>query len=651
MNCRSVALSFLAILAYASVSLAQPSVITRGDSLKEWMKREEYFDRIDRKLERDVASTAVKIAAIDVDRFPLKSPIPVSDGNTFVLAPLGTYELLYLVNEGEPTTPSQYEIIPLAIRSQTVSGGSGGLRIGRQAAGGVTYAIVVHLKDIARLDIADQRRIINYIVQESANTSDALVVPAAANPMQPIFPNHRDFWSYAKVTSKFPIPWIEKKTGRVMPGEVRPAGKTAAQAMVPKTIVTPDTQPADTITTNVTAAWPQKEGATYTLTVARDREFKDLVYGPRSTFDTTAKLPALEFDKTYYWSVTAMVPDSGSLDSSQVTIVKSAGFKVNAAQGTNGQSNGTSRLGYTLDLSFSRVAVAHEMLYSETALGIPGFGVEIGFDDPVLSLLPYQTGAISWGGRLLLNTTGEKRDILDRDFLELKLFGRSRFNAAEFSRSMGAFKYFFTPLVTSETPRLNVAVPGYGFEIATSKWWNLPYLNFYYSGGSSGYSEPVFMYGSGGGRYAYWSGMQWRGSMAFYFNLDSEPEFYLANTTGRRLNTIHLDLGAGTYNVACVKYDSLGAVSSKTGIVKASRIQPYVSVEYVHASQVKTAFGAKAAYFDNRLVLSAWLSLFKLGNHELRLEGTDIVGPFGRSRFEWETGGSAFMQFRYRLGF
>jgi len=85
--------------------------------------------------------------------------------------------------------------------------------------------------------------------------------------------------------------------------------------------------------------------------------------------------------------------------------------------------------------------------------------------------------------------------------------------------------------------------------------------------------------------------------------------------------------------------------------VKSSRIQPYLGVEYVHASRVKTAFGAKAAYFDNRVALTAWISLFKIGDHELRLEGTDIIGPFGRSRFEWERPGGALMQFRYRLGF
>jgi hypothetical protein len=571
MNCRRTALFILLVAAVGCDAWSQLTVTSRGDTLKEWMKREEYFDRIDRKLERDVASTAVKIAAIDVDRFPLKGPIPTSDGNTVVLTPLGTYELLYLVHEGDPFVPSQFEIIPLGIRSQTVAGAVQGLKIGRQAVGGVSYSLVVHLKDIARLNTNDQRRIVDYIVQESANNSEALFVPAALNPMQPLFPNHRDFWSFAKVTSPFPVPLIEKNSGRRITGRI--AGRT-----------------------------------------------------------TPLKLPA-----------TGATPEATTTDS--------AGAGATVASGPAPEGNGDAHLGYTLDLSFSKIAAAHELLYSETALGIPGFGVEVGFDDPVLNLMPYQSPAISWGGRLLLNTTGEKGDILDRDFMELKLFGRSRFNAHEFSRTMGGFKYLFTPLVTSETPTLNVAVPGYGFEIRTSKWWNLPYLNFYYAGGSRTYTDPVYGFGPEAQRYAYWSTIQWRGSMSFYFNLDSQPEFYIANSSGKRLNTVRLDLGVGTYNVARVGYDSAGGVASSATVLRTSRVQPYVAAEYAHASQVKTAFGAKAVYFDNRVILTLWLSLFKLGNHELRVEGTDIVGPFGRARFEWETAGGAFMQFRYRLGF
>jgi hypothetical protein len=517
---------------------------TRGDTLKERMRREDYYNRIDRKLEKDLTSTRVIVLSIpdydpeDVERklsFPVDT-IWTSDGTRVVMHDEKSAALLYVKNEGEPSAPASFDVIPLAIRSrqeatQEDSAAADSMRLGLAAKGLKSYPIKVHLKDIARLDVYKQRQIVDYIVERSAKgASDSLFIPEWIAPMSPVNPNHRDFWSYAKVTDRFLVPPLE--------------GKDAKTSLGPP-----------------------------------------------------------EF------------------------------------------------LGYTVDASFSKISLAHELLYSEDALGIPRFGIEVGFDDPILSLLPFQAPAVSYGAMLFFNSTSEQEDVLDRKYLQLKLMGRSRFNAKKFSEDMGAAKYIFTPLTSSDTPTLNIAVPGYGVEVMTSKLGSLPYLSVLYTAGSNAYENPVYAFGPANHRYAFWSTVQWRGSMAFYFNLDSEPEYFVADPSGKRLNIVRLDLGAGTYNVARVQYDSTGQIETKTGIVKSSRIQPYFAVEYVHASRTKTAFGAKATYFDNRVTLTAWISLFKLGYHELRLEGTDILGPFGRARFEWETTGNALIQFRYRLGF
>jgi hypothetical protein len=569
MNCRQVAFLLLGGVMLSSVLCAQtsqPSQVgqtiqpalgaqslapslqrihrpTRGDTLKERMRREDYYNRIDRKLDSDLPSTRVRVLPIPDyfpndpnpnQRFPIDTFL-VSDGTKVILSQEKSVSLLYIENEGEPVAPSAFEVIPLAFRAQLISGGdtstSDLLTLGRGAKQIVTNPIKVHLKDIARLGVGRQRQIVDYIVEHNAKeSSDSLAIPKWVEPMSPVNPNQRDFWSFAKVTDRFLVPPLESK-------------------------------------------------------------------GPKLTVGQP------EF------------------------------------------------LGYTVDASFTKISLAHELLYSEDALGIPRFGVEVNFDDPVLSLLPYQAPAVTYGAMLFFNSTSDQEDILDRKFLQLKLMGRSRFNAHKFYDDLGAIKYLFTPLTTTDSPTLNIAVPGYGAEIMTSKLGSLPYMNFLYTAGSNAYSDPVYAFGPANHRYAYWSTVQWRGSMAFYFNLDSEPEYYVAYPQGKRLNIIRLDLGAGTYNVSRVDYDSAGQVSGKTGMVKSSRIQPYFAVEYVHASRTKTAFGAKAAYFDNRVTITAWISLFKLGDHELRLEGTDILGPFGRARFDWETQGSALMQFRYRLGF
>jgi len=510
------------------------------------------------------------------------------------------------------------------------------------------FSTVLHLKDITRLRSDEQSRILEYIVDNIAMSRDVLEVPILGTSSQQIFPNHRDFWSFSKANSHFLVPLLEREKNRrvVLPREKAGGTPLASARSSGPVIIRPDTKETDSVGTTVILLWRRSTPtARYALALAGDTGFTKIRF-QQSTRDTTAALPFLDNGTRYYWRVQELSPE----DSVQRTLFVHA-FTTRTPGEARGEGNGSGRLGYTLDFSMSRITLAHELLYSEQALGIPGFGVEIGLDDPMLSLLAYQSAAITWGGRLLLNATGDKRDILDKDFLELKLLVKSRFNARRFSEDLGALKYPFTPLVSSEVPTLNAATPGFAFEIATSKWWNLPYLNFYLSSGSTAYDDPVNMLGPEGRHYAYWSTTQWRGSMSFYFNLDSEPEFYSAEASRKRLNIVRLDLGVGTYNVARADYDSAGKVAQSAGVIKSSRIQPYVAAEYVHASQVKTGFGGKVVYFDNRVSLTLWLSLFKIGYHELRLEGTHIVGPFGRGRFEWETAGGTLMQFRYRLGF
>jgi hypothetical protein len=399
----------------------------------------------------------------------------------------------------------------------------------------------------------------------------------------------------------------------------------------------------------VNPTWAAFDGVTsYRITVAESRDFSGPVIEGTSGDTSFAITSGLEYNKLYYCRIQdANVPSSPALKISMFATKQRPEYSAETARA----AAASARLGYSLDFSMSRITFAHELLYSEKALGIPGFGFEVNFDNPILSLLPYKNPAMTWGGRLLLNTTGDKKDVLDRGFLELKLLAKTRFDARKFHDGMGALRYLFTPLVSSESPTLNVAAPGFAIEVATSRLWNLPYLNFYISTGTDEYKDPYASYGEGKNKYAYWSTSQWRGSMSFYFNLDSEPEFYLADALRKRLNIVRFDIGVGTYNVSRIGYDTLGNVANRTGVIKTSRIQPYLSVEYVHASQVKTGFGIRSAYFDNRVLLSFWLSLFKLGYHELRLEGTNILGPFGRATYEWETSGGTMLQFRYRLGF
>jgi hypothetical protein len=620
------------------------------DTLQERMRREDYFNRIDRKLESDIAATRVWKLAIETEIFPVQA-IATQNAGTFNLGDPGTNELLFVVNEENTGSSRIFEVIPLAIRRTTAGAAdaaTGGLSRSSAQAEAVT-AIMVHLKDIARLSIEDQQRINEYIVDNIAKAVPELDIKPESKPTSSVSPFNRDYWSFAKATSHHMVPFLENQNVR----RLRRLGAAGGGASGPATVATPtstidmrDSVIKDSVEIRVRAMWPPFDGvAMYRLQISEGRDFANPIVQD-STSDTTLVVRGMLKPGTDYY---ARIQNANVASSPALKISL---FRTKSASPTvAGGGASSDRLGYALDFSLSRITFAHELLYSESALGIPGFGVEVNFDNPILGLLPYKSPAMTWGGRLLLNTTGDKKDVLDRDFLELKLMARTRFDCQKFYDGMGALRYLFTPLASSDSPQLNVAAPGFAVEVATSRWWNLPYLNFYVSTGSDEYSDPVFSKGEGKDRYAYWSTSQWRGSMSFYFNLDSEPEFYLADALRKRLNIVRLDIGAGTYNVSRVGYDTIGNIASKVGVIKTSRIQPYLSVEFVHASQVKTSFGIRSAYFDNRVFLSAWLSLFKIGFHELRLEGTNILGPFGRAKYEWEASGGTMLQFRYRLGF
>ena len=643
MNSRPAAVLLLLILTSSGVVWGQ--MPSNGDALKERMRREDYYLRIDRKIDRDIKATRIKVVPIDPETFPLQA-ILLADGREVDFRDGSPSQLYFLVNEGRADAPVNFEIIPVAIQRQQLVASDSAL-LGRTQMGERTFSTVLHLKDIARLGTAEQQAILGYIADNIALSRDVLEVPILGKTSQQVFPHHRDYWSYAKANSRYPVPLLDKeKSRKILSSREKNDRAAAAERPAGQSVVRQDSSPLDTVGTNVVLLWRHSTPpARYAVAVAGDSAFANLRFR-QTTSDTTMPLPFLENGSHYFWRVQlASADDTGGT----TLFVKTFTTRMPADART--ESNGNERLGYALDFSLSKITFTHELLFSEHALGIPGFGVEIRLDDPLLSLLTYQAPAIAWGGRLLLNATGDKRDILDKDFLELKLLAKTRFNARQFYEDLGALKYPFTPLVSADQPSLNIATPGFAFEIATSKWWDLPYLNFSFSSGSTRFENPVSVFGPEGKHSAYWSTTQWRGSMAFYFNLDSEPEFYIPDGSRKRLNIVRLDLGVGTYNVSRADYDPEGKVLRTEGLVRSSRIQPYVSAEYVHASQVKTGFGGKLVYFDNRVTLTMWISLFKIGYHELRLEGTQIMGPFGRGRFDWETTGGTLMQFRYRLGF
>lgn len=207
MNIRLGAL--LIVISIAGQRGVWSQTLTNGDALKERMRREDYYLRIDRKIDRDLKATRIKVVPIDPETFPLRF-IALSDGREIDFSDGAPSQLLFLVNESRKDAPEKFEIVPAAIQRQPAVVSDSAL-LGRTQGGERAFSTVLHLKDIARLSGAEQLKILEYIVDNIAMSRDVLEVPIQGNASQQIFPNHRDFWSYSKANSHFLVPLLERK--------------------------------------------------------------------------------------------------------------------------------------------------------------------------------------------------------------------------------------------------------------------------------------------------------------------------------------------------------------------------------------------------------------------------------------------------------
>jgi hypothetical protein len=299
----------------------------------------------------------------------------------------------------------------------------------------------------------------------------------------------------------------------------------------------------------------------------------------------------------------------------------------------------SSTLPYYVDLTFSRVSVSHEILSSEHALSLRGFGLEFGFGDRTLNLLSYQAPYLRWGGRFLIGLRGNSNRLEDEDFLDLKILGRSKMNTAKLINRMKLNE--LSPVMSLNPPLLNVT-SGVAFDFSFSRFSSrLPFVSISYSRGSEDFSNPYVRFGSGGSKSAYFSTIQWEASLSYYWNTDMA-----------KANRFRLDLGAGAYKVCLVDYNQDDQVIVASVDHPLSSVQILIALDYTHCSNnSQTLFGAGARFFDNRLTLTPWLKVLKIPPHEVRIECMYISPVLGRSPFAWETSGGTLMQFRYRVGF
>ena len=294
---------------------------------------------------------------------------------------------------------------------------------------------------------------------------------------------------------------------------------------------------------------------------------------------------------------------------------------------------------YSIEATFSSLTFGHKLLYvgSET-IGIHGFGFEMGFGDRVLNLISFQSPALTWGVRLLLFFNDARGSLIDSSFfLNVKVLARSPVNTASLIDRWHLSAA--SPVMDLDPPRLNTT-PGAVVEITTgAPYYRLPFFTFLYAGGNTEYADPFVKFGSPGAEYAYYSVRQWEASLGFFWNTDQAM-----------YNRFRFDIGAGTYDIRQVQYDTLGKYAADSKVRGMSQVQPLLQVNYTHVSS-RARFGANVRFFDNRLTFTPWLKIIDHGLHELRLEAIILPRPIGRSLHPWEAERANLLQLRYRYGF
>lgn len=279
---------------------------------------------------------------------------------------------------------------------------------------------------------------------------------------------------------------------------------------------------------------------------------------------------------------------------------------------------------FQIDASFSHVSFFHNYMN----LGFSTISAEINAGTRVLNLQPYQSMGLTFGMRTLFSLKGNLANLKNEFVIDAKIMGRARINTSNLTSSL--------PFLFVQKPTLNVG-PGLILDISTSRYQGFPFLNFYFSTGSSTPANPYVKFGKPDSSIAYFSFHQWEGTFSFFWNSSED-----------RTVRFKMDIGAANYDV----YKATYKPDTRKSLLY-NKIQPVVSLSTTFAPQNSEFLSARLRYYDGVLNLFLWMKILEIqGVGGFRFETSFFSSPMFRTLYEWETEGSnSLVQIRYRYGF
>lgn len=290
----------------------------------------------------------------------------------------------------------------------------------------------------------------------------------------------------------------------------------------------------------------------------------------------------------------------------------------------------TDSIEYRIDAGFTSISFSHRSM--DFSLG--GASLELGVEERMLNLLPYQQMSVNGGFRTLVNLSDKKEDIDKALVIDAKLLARVALDMYKLPTSL--------PFMGANKPKLLLGTGG-GLDISLTRAFGLPFVNlFVMSGGAPSLTNPPTKALNKSGKYAaYYNISAFEASMSFYWN-----------TSETMISRFRMDVGVGYYDVYEALYATASSKTPYSKKVTQDKFFPSVTLSFNFAPGNVDIYHGEIRVFDSQARVAGWLKVLELeGGHIFRFGGTLITPPIGRALRPWETKGGAIVQVRYRYGF
>ncbi len=280
-----------------------------------------------------------------------------------------------------------------------------------------------------------------------------------------------------------------------------------------------------------------------------------------------------------------------------------------------------------INFSFSKFTFSYGKIMDFKFGG--GASVELGAQEKLLNMLPFENSQLKPALRLLLELNNTK-NLNKRFYLDFKFGTGIKLNMTKLFNKL--------PIIYSDPPKLNPKTNFY-FDATFTRPFDLPFVNIYFSSGKKDFSNPFISIKDTTGNYrAYYNFSQFSFTMSFFWD-----------TNDQKILRLGMDVGFGYHDIWKASYNKNMMLNSSKLVY--SKINPIVALYVDFAPNKYPVFGLSVKHYSSQLKMNAWINLFEFGLHNLlRASMEFITQPIGRHIEEWENKNGLFFELSYRLG-